>query len=98
MPVGVGEEAVRPWRRTRGKTSNGEAAGLGMTPSPAATDFQHGIQNWSELTTSPPARVERKLKIRGLMVSLRNRTEPSQNRKLQPPGCRLQKSSAPAAL
>src|SRR3954463_3322356 len=27
-----------------------------------------------------------------------NRTEPSQNRKLQPPGCRLQKSSAPAPL
>ena len=49
-------------------------------------------------TTSPPARVERKLKIRGLIVSLTNRTEPSQNRKLQPPGWRLQKSSAPGAL
>src|SRR5262245_23869475 len=55
-------------------------------------------QNWSAERTSPPARVERKLKIRGSTVSLMNRTDPSQNRKLQPPGCRLQKSSATAAL
>lgn len=45
-----------------------------------------GPQNWSAETTSPPARVDRKLKIFGFTVSLMNRTEPSQNRKLHPPG------------
>src|SRR5437016_1151570 len=39
-----------------------------------------------------------KLKTWGLIVSFTNRTEPSQNRKLQPPGCRRWKSSAPACL
>lgn len=49
-------------------------------------------------TTSPPARVDNTLKILGFTVSLMNLTEPSQKRKLQPPACRLQKSSAPAPL
>src|SRR5579883_3063396 len=53
-------------------------------------------QNASEPTTSPSARVPRAWKTRGASVSLMNRTEPSQSRNWQPPGCRLQKPSAPA--
>src|SRR3954470_18780941 len=45
--------------------------------------------------TSPPARVAKVLKTSTEIVSLRNRIEPSQSRKLQPPRCRLQNPSAP---
>src|SRR3954451_10675863 len=55
-------------------------------------------QNWSAPMTSPPARVERELKTSASIVSLRNRTDPSQNTKLHPPGCKLQKLSAAADL
>src|SRR3954470_16608927 len=55
-------------------------------------------QNWSAPMTSPPARVERELKTSASIVSLGNRTDPSQNAKLHPPGCRLQKLSAAADL
>jgi hypothetical protein len=53
-------------------------------------------QNCSALTTSPPLRVESELKTFVLIVSFTKRTDPSQNRKLHPPGCRLQKLSTAA--
>ena len=44
-------------------------------------------QNWSSPIGSPSLRLPRRRKIRSLMLPRRNRTEPSPNKKLDPPGC-----------
>ncbi len=46
--------------------------------------------------TSPSARVASARNTGAVTVSLMNRTEPSQSRNPQPPGCKLAKPSAPA--
>jgi len=46
----------------------------------------HLPQNWSAERTSPPARVAMAWKMLKLINSLMNRTLPSANRKLAPPG------------
>ena len=49
----------------------------------------------SALTTSPRALVPKNGRVCRLMLSLMNRTEPSANAKLAPPGWRLWKANCP---
>ena len=49
----------------------------------------HPTQYESALTISPPAARMSAAKTTGLMVALRNLTEPSPKTALDPPGCKL---------